>query len=710
MAKCLGSGASPARGYNPPEQVDRGTNVCTRLARSLVQANETFSTCPMNNETNDPVDQEDDGDRELVALIRGSRSSDTIVSTTLQTDDRVIARVTDGIYRRPGSALRELISNAYDADATRVVITTDAPRFKRISVEDNGHGMSPEALAYLLLHIGGSAKRHHVGAELGIASTTDPTRSPNGRRLIGKIGIGLFSVSQLTYTFQIITKVSGDDFRTIATVALRQYSEDDSSGEHIAGRRIETGRVRIWRERALDVDISGTTLVLTNIRPQARDSLRSAEVWSALDLNASVGPTDERQDIEPPAFHIGRLDTADSSEQLLKESHGCLSRVPWQESDSPATAFAKLVSCVWEEVEGTNPNPQLAQIFDNYLRMVWQLSLAVPLPYVDQHLFDMDMRSHAQTYLLSNDPKGSAVPAETSRPGRIRDSLQLTEPAEGAGAFDVFFDNLQLSRPIRFTGLPATSHALRQPIVFIGKCREEFPDIAREFSGGPLAFEAYLFWTPKVAPTEHQGSLIRIHGSSGTLFDPTFMRYQVSEQTRLRQITCEIFVSEGLDSALNIDRESFNAAHPHSVYITKWLHGALRQLATVQKRLASEARERTRGESKHVALSEIQQVALNVWAGETEDVAASPPAVELSAPGDKKSEPGEAYVFRRASVIVEKEGRKTAALRGRTAILEEKIRAVAQILAAFGLLDALPKPRQEKLLKAIYEILQAGSE
>ena len=671
---------------------------------------EPFSTCPMNNETHDPVEPEDDGEQKLVAQIRHSRSSAEIVRTRITTDDRVIARVTDGIYRRPGSAFRELISNAYDADASRVVIKTDAPRFTRVSVEDNGHGMSPEALAYLLLHIGGSAKRNDVGAELGIASKSDPTRSPKGRRLIGKIGIGLFSVSQLTHTFQIITKVSGDDFRTIATVALRQYSEDDSSREHAGGGKIETGKVSIWREKAADVTTTGTTLILTSIRPQARDSLRSAETWSAIELNDSVRASEERQAIEPPAFHIGRVDTADSSEQSLKQSQGQFSRVPWKDSDSPADAFRKLVWCVWGEVEGTNPNPQLAQIFDNYLRMVWQLSLAVPLPYVEQHLFDMDMNSRKQIFVLSNHPKGSASPAEISRPGRIRDNLQLRDPAESSGVFDVFFDNLQLSRPIRFAGLPVTSHALKHPIVFIGKCREEFPGVARAYSGGPLAFEAYLFWTPKVAPTEHQGSLIRIHGSSGTLFDPTFMRYQVSEQTRLRQITCEIFVSEGLDSALNIDRESFNAAHPHSIYITKWLHGALRQLATVQKRLASEARDLTRGESKDMAVSEIQRVALDVWAGETDDSAARPPAVELSALGDKKAGPGDAYVFRRGSVIVEKGGRSTAALERRRAILEEKIRAVAQILAAFGLLDALPKRRQERLLKAICEILQAGGE
>ena len=79
-------------------------------------------------------------DAELVAHIRQSQDSEHVVSTTLKTDERVIARVTDGIYRQPASAIRELISNAYDADATRVVVKTDAPRFSRISVEDDGHG------------------------------------------------------------------------------------------------------------------------------------------------------------------------------------------------------------------------------------------------------------------------------------------------------------------------------------------------------------------------------------------------------------------------------------------------------------------------------------------------------------------------------------------------------------------------------------------
>lgn len=644
----------------------------------------------------------------LVASIRASQGTENVVHTTLRTDERVIARVTDGIYRQPGSALRELISNAYDADATRVVIKTDAPRFGSISVEDDGHGMGPEALAHLLLHIGGSAKRSTDGASLGITSASDPMRSPGGRRLIGKIGIGLFSVSQLTHSFQIITKVKDDPYRTVATVAMRQYTDDDvilgQDGEH----KFESGKVNIWREKATDTKTHGTTIILTSIRPQARDTLRSRDIWSAIEQNESQLESEERQAIDPPRYHIGRVDP--TSGDMLKKTSGKIWSLPWEKSDAPSEAFYKLVQCVWDEIERDTPNPQLDRIFDYYLRMVWQLSLAVPLPYVDEHLFDMRLNGWAEAFMLSNQPKGAAQRIDLGAEKPIREIIGLNDPVGSVGRFDIFFDDLKLSRPLKFKGLPTTNNALKTPLVFIGKCREEFPKHSRELSGGPLAFEAYLFWTPKVAPVEHQGSLIRIHGSSGTLFDSTFMRYQISEQTRLRQITCEIFVSEGLDGALNIDRESFNNAHPHSVYITKWLHSALRQLASTQKRLASEIRGQTRDESKDAVISKIQRVAAQIWEQENDDPGASPPAIELSTTGEKSAKFGEAYVFSRAAIVSDRPHNRTAKAKTQNIIIEEKLKAIAQVLASFGLLDAISKRKQEKLLKAIYEILDAPGE
>jgi hypothetical protein len=249
-----------------------------------------------------------------------------------------------------------------------------------------------------------------------------------------------------------------------------------------------------------------------------------------------------------------------------------------------------------------------------------------------------------------------------------------------------------------------TSHALKRPIVFVGKCKQSFEKVPRELSGGPLNFEAYLLWTPKVVPTEHQGSLIRIHGSSGTLFDPTFMRYQVSELTRLRQIVCEIFVHEGLEGALNIDRESFNSAHPHSVYITKWLHSALRQLATTQKRLASEAREKVQSKVQSGTLSKINRIVADTWSEETGDTASEPPDVELTESGQPAEKGREAYAYSRATVL-RRQGARSAQ---RESVLEEKLKAIAKVLASFGLLDQISKRKQERLLRAIYEILETS--
>lgn len=217
-----------------------------------------------------PVDETDEG---LVDRIEQSRRDGGVVQTALTTDKRVLARVTDGIYRQPGSALRELISNAYDADAKRVLVQTDRPRFRRIIVRDDGAGMNIEALAHMIRHIGGSAKRSASGGGLGVTDTSDSAFSPGGRRLIGRLGIGLFSVSQLTQRFQVATKREGESWRSIASVTLQPYSEPGESDESAT---VTTGLVQIWQESAADVEAHGTTVNLDSIRPSALKTLQTA--------------------------------------------------------------------------------------------------------------------------------------------------------------------------------------------------------------------------------------------------------------------------------------------------------------------------------------------------------------------------------------------------------------------------------------------------
>ena len=641
-------------------------------------------------------------DAKLAANIESS-SSESPVKTVLQTDDRVLARVTDGIYRQPGSAIRELVSNAYDADAKQVVIRTDRPRFHTLSVEDDGIGMTPATLAHLLHHIGGSAKRSLDGAELGIASTADPARSPSGRRLIGKIGIGLFSVAQLTHRFQIITKTDGDPFRTIASVVLRQYSDEDAPPPDEEGE-YEAGLVTIWREPAADVDSHGTTIILTNIRPQTRDTLQSRNLWAAVDSVSALAPGEAR-DIRPPDFHIGRVRPDDANVLVIDADAD--NSLPWSRGDQPEVAFEKLVKAVWRYVNRGTPNPQLERIFDYYLRMVWQLSLAIPAPYVLGNPFDLRLQD--KLYLFEMPQSGRAAPAEFNLTDdeTIRTRKSIGSAADVGSDFTVLVDDLRLARPLVFADLPQTSHAVKKPILFVGRCREEFGGVPSELTGGPLEFEAYLMWAPKIAPTEHQGILVRVHGSSGTLFDPTFLRYQVSEQTRLRQISCEIFVSEGLEPALNIDRESFNYAHPHVVYITKWLHASLRRVATAQKRIAAEIRAANWVADAAEEEKALSSFAARVWQDESDDPGAEPPPVEfVDAAGEPISaEPG-AYRFRRGPVFGEREVRRTR----RDESAERKMRAIVQLLAAYGILESLTGQQQERLLAGMHQILEASDQ
>ena len=115
---------------------------------------------------------------DLVTKLLENQKTGKIVKTTLSTDERDLARIWDGIYRQPSAALRELVANAYDADASIVIIHTDPPRFDTISIKDDGIGMDERTLVHLIHHIGGSAKRAQLGARLGLTNPKDPSLSP----------------------------------------------------------------------------------------------------------------------------------------------------------------------------------------------------------------------------------------------------------------------------------------------------------------------------------------------------------------------------------------------------------------------------------------------------------------------------------------------------------------------------------------------------
>jgi hypothetical protein len=376
--------------------------------------------------------------------------------------------------------------------------------------------------------------------------------------------------------------------------------------------------------------------------------------------------------------------------------------LPWSRSDDGVRAFQRLVAAVWDVIRHGVPNPRLEQLFDYYLTMVWQLSLWVPLPYVDVHPFDLTGDDLTRVFSLSPDRRGGPAELGLEARDRVRDRAGLGAAVQSPVDFTVTVDDLELRRPVRMRNLPATLSAVTTPLLFVANERQDFEKVDIELSGGPLAFQAYLLWAPKVAPTEHQGVLVRVHDATGTLFDSTFLRFPVAEQRRLSQICAEVFILEGFDGAINIDRESFNFAHPHVVAVTKWLHAALRRVIAVQKRIAAMALEERRAKGAQRTEGQADEVVYRVWSGRTNDDGTEPPGVFFANKTASATNVDDAYIFERESVIGDLSGRPQS-----RSALEGQLEKIVQILAAYNLLDQLSPGEQAELVTAIREILQA---
>ncbi len=95
---------------------------------------------------------------------------------------RIIDQLGIQMYQSPVAAIAEMISNAWDADAKQVAVTLPTHQAKRFVVSDNGRGMTFDQCQQRFLTAGYDTRKGDPSA-----------RSPNGRILLGRKGIGKFA-------------------------------------------------------------------------------------------------------------------------------------------------------------------------------------------------------------------------------------------------------------------------------------------------------------------------------------------------------------------------------------------------------------------------------------------------------------------------------------------------------------------------------------
>ncbi len=620
------------------------------------------------------------------------------VTAPLRTSALVFRRVTDGIYREPWAALRELISNAYDADASRVEVLTDPPWFRQITVRDNGNGFTQEALLHTLQNIGASSKREGEGKALHVTSQSDSSKSPGGRRLIGKLGIGLFAIANLAPRFRIITKAKGESVRSIADVSLFKHREVGPDGTPLSDDvLLQAGEFSVRSFRADDPDAHGTDIIVDDVYSATRAEFQSSHLWK---LRMPLEDGDPPR--EAPSCHIGYPSSEDGKYEVQPV-------VPWDVGDKPDVRFAKLTEAMFDRVDapGAGRKPSLATTFDNYFRFVWMLSLGAPLDYIQTHPFDLDGNSGVRFFRLGA-LKGQATEITLPKGKTLRDHLKLKAPERGkARGFAVFVDEMQLRRPIRTQGLKG-SGSVPVPLLFVGTDKPDLSQYDVTRAGGPLEFEGYLLWSHRVVPFDHAGALVRVGDSSGSLFDQTFMGYPVSEQKRKEQVTSEIYALQGLDAALNIDRESFNRSHPHFQYVARWLHDAFRQFANRHKEIGRETTTKLRVRRAAATNRQLVDITRDIVADRTDGD--EPISIEFS------DEPS--LFSKKKSLLVVSSTKVLSALPSAQRVTEgtalefthreNTLRSVLQVLYAAGLLDGLHAAEIESLAADLAKVMFGG--
>lgn len=270
----------------------------------------------------------------------------------IEVSSRILRHIGRGIYRTPAAALKELISNSYDARATEVTINTGYPVFEDITVRDNGDGMTKEDFKQFITNIGLTDK---------VAG--DRIVMPKGekdRHFIGHFGIGLLAIGQLAKKAVITSKKRGSDRGFSAELDFEQFDIHQE-------RDIE--RAVVKDERAIE--------------SQERDKIRAAGAETKLPIGTCLirdvkfGAADRDKYFTEVELKIIRLDVKKMLAGEIRDERNPDAIKYQRYSGSFEDLLALLREKDWAIKQGQYP----------YELLLWELGVYCPLPYQEIGLF-----------------------------------------------------------------------------------------------------------------------------------------------------------------------------------------------------------------------------------------------------------------------------------------------------------------------------------
>ncbi|KGQ35331.1 hypothetical protein JP34_03695, partial [Gallibacterium anatis] len=147
------------------------------------------------------------------------------------------------LYTNTPAVLTEIVSNSWDADATEVHIDVNSDK-SIITISDNGHGMNAVDIESKFLNVGYARRKDNR------------EKSPNGRPVMGRKGIGKLAMFSLANEVSVFTKTQNDEI-----VALKVNVSD-------LKRAIEEQReydTEVINDTSSFSKTHGTTIVLAQL-------------------------------------------------------------------------------------------------------------------------------------------------------------------------------------------------------------------------------------------------------------------------------------------------------------------------------------------------------------------------------------------------------------------------------------------------------------
>lgn len=406
---------------------------------------------------------------------------------------QILEHLSKGIYSNPAYAIKELINNAYDAEAKNVVIRAK-PEFDTFSITDDGEGMNYEEFSNRFLWISRSDRRDK-------GYLTKNLKRP----IIGKFGIGFIAVSEICNKMTIISSKENEDFKFEAAIDFKKFKK---------------------------------TL------PKKKEFYELSEVKF----------TNKPEEKKEHYTIIILTELAKGFKELLEDKDRLERGIELVNFDG--MTFEEII----EEIE--KKKLDLSKDIGRYWRLVLQVANIVPVGYLDKGPIKFSDKNNENLKIINE----------------IRNYVKNLK-------FNVDFDGVYLKKPIL---LPNEEE--------IRKIGEDFQiySFQEKFNlddKSKLHFKGYIYNQKKmIKPSQYQGIILRIKNVAITV-DPNFLEYPYAEKLFIPWNFGEIYIEEGLEEALNINRSSFRITNSHYRKIKNYLHELLHNKVFVDCRTRFDERK-----------------------------------------------------------------------------------------------------------------------